>query len=41
MVLGHTGVKRPFDVSEESDGRRFYCLIETSGSNAEHDAEVR
>lgn len=40
MVLEHTGAKTPFE-SEPENGRAFYVLIETSGSNKDHDDEVR
>lgn len=39
MVLEHTGAKTPFE-SEPEGGRAFYVLIETSGSNKDHDDEV-
>ncbi|GAA5843005.1 hypothetical protein JCM3766R1_001659 [Sporobolomyces carnicolor] len=38
MVLEHTGAKTPFE-SEPENGRAFYVLIETSGSNKDHDDE--
>lgn len=38
MVVRHTGQKPPF--SGEDDGKSFYVLIETSGSNKDHDDEV-
>ncbi|GAA5922416.1 FAD-binding oxidoreductase [Sporobolomyces koalae] len=38
MVLEHTGAKTPFE-SEPEGGRAFYVLIETSGSNKDHDDE--
>ncbi|GAA5850197.1 hypothetical protein JCM8547_001039 [Rhodosporidiobolus lusitaniae] len=38
MVLDHTGQKTPFE-SEPENGRAFYVLIETSGSNKDHDDE--
>lgn len=38
MVLHHTGQKQPFE--GEPDGRAFYVLIETSGSNKDHDDEA-
>lgn len=40
MVLEHTGAKTPFE-SEPEGGKAFYVLIETSGSNKDHDDEVR
>lgn len=40
LVLAHTGAKSPFE-SEPEGGRAFYVLIETSGSNKDHDDEVR
>ena len=40
LVLKHTGQKRPF-ADEPVGGRAFYVLIETSGSNKDHDDEVR
>ena len=40
LVLKHTGQKRPF-ADEPEGGRAFYVLIETSGSNKDHDDEVR
>lgn len=40
LVLKHTGHKRPF-ADEPEGGRAFYVLMETSGSNKEHDDEVR
>lgn len=40
MVLHHTGQKAPFE-GEPEGGRAFYVLIETSGSNKDHDDEVR
>lgn len=40
MVLKHTGQKRPFS-EDPVGGRAFYVLIETSGSNKDHDDEVR
>jgi hypothetical protein len=40
LVLKHTGQKRPF-ADEPEGGRAFYVLMETSGSNKEHDDEVR
>ena len=39
MVLHHTGQKAPFE-GETEGGRAFYVLIETSGSNKDHDDEV-
>lgn len=39
MVLRHTGQKAPFE-GEPEGGRAFYVLIETSGSNKDHDDEV-
>ena len=39
-MLKHTGQKRPF-ADEPAGGRAFYVLIETSGSNKDHDDEVR
>ncbi|TNY21825.1 FAD linked oxidase [Rhodotorula diobovata] len=38
LVLAHTGAKSPFE-SEPEGGRAFYVLIETSGSNKDHDDE--
>ncbi|GAA5905167.1 FAD-binding oxidoreductase [Sporobolomyces salmoneus] len=38
LVLEHTGAKTPFE-SEPEGGRAFYVLIETSGSNKDHDDE--
>lgn len=38
LVLHHTGQKRPF-ADEPEGGRAFYVLIETSGSNKDHDDE--
>ncbi|GAA5859687.1 hypothetical protein JCM1840_006411 [Sporobolomyces johnsonii] len=38
LVLHHTGAKSPFE-SEPEGGRAFYVLIETSGSNKDHDDE--
>ncbi|EGU13242.1 hypothetical protein RTG_00404 [Rhodotorula toruloides ATCC 204091] len=38
MVLHHTGAKSPFE-TEPENGRAFYVLIETSGSNKDHDDE--
>ena len=40
LVLRHTGQKSPFQ-SEPAGGRAFYVLVETSGSNTDHDDEVR
>lgn len=40
LVLRHTGQKAPFQ-GEPAGGRAFYVLIETSGSNKDHDDEVR
>lgn len=40
LVLKHTGQKRPF-AEEPEGGRAFYVLMETSGSNKDHDDEVR
>lgn len=39
LVLHHTGQKTPFE-SDPEGGRAFYVLIETSGSNNDHDSEV-
>lgn len=39
LVLKHTGQKRPF-AEEPAGGRAFYVLVETSGSNKDHDDEV-
>ncbi|SCZ90789.1 BZ3500_MvSof-1268-A1-R1_Chr1-3g02252 [Microbotryum saponariae] len=38
LVLHHTGQKAPFEGTPEG-GRAFYVLIETSGSNKDHDDE--
>ncbi|KAK4058083.1 D-lactate ferricytochrome c oxidoreductase [Microbotryomycetes sp. JL221] len=38
LVLKHTGQKAPFD-GEPEGGKAFYVLIETSGSNKDHDDE--
>ncbi|GAA5835229.1 hypothetical protein JCM11251_006650 [Rhodosporidiobolus azoricus] len=38
LVLHHTGGKSPFE-SEPENGKAFYVLIETSGSNKDHDDE--
>ncbi|KAM0750800.1 hypothetical protein T439DRAFT_325859 [Meredithblackwellia eburnea MCA 4105] len=38
LVLHHTGQKAPFE-GEPEGGRAFYVLIETSGSNKDHDDE--
>ncbi|BGP36712.1 D-lactate ferricytochrome c oxidoreductase [Rhodotorula kratochvilovae] len=38
MVLEHTGARSPFETEPEG-GRAFYVLIETSGSNKDHDDE--
>ncbi|GAA5925772.1 hypothetical protein JCM10213_008881 [Rhodosporidiobolus nylandii] len=38
MVLDHTGAKSPFETEPEG-GKAFYVLIETSGSNKDHDDE--
>ncbi|GAA5887654.1 hypothetical protein JCM6882_001484 [Rhodosporidiobolus microsporus] len=38
LVLHHTGAKSPFE-SEPEGGRAFYVLVETSGSNKDHDDE--
>ncbi|GAA5834305.1 hypothetical protein JCM9279_004279 [Rhodotorula babjevae] len=38
LVLDHTGAKSPFETAPEG-GRAFYVLIETSGSNKDHDDE--
>lgn len=38
LVLEHTGQKAPFE-SEPEGGKGFYVLIETSGSNKDHDDE--
>ncbi|GAA6058701.1 hypothetical protein JCM10212_003389 [Sporobolomyces blumeae] len=38
LVLDHTGAKSPFETEPEG-GRAFYVLIETSGSNKDHDDE--
>lgn len=38
LVTAHTNQKKPFD--SVSGSNRFYVLIETSGSNQEHDDEV-
>lgn len=38
LVLGHTKQKAPF--AEIPEGGAFYVLIETSGSNKDHDDEV-
>lgn len=40
LVLHHTGAKSPFE-SEPEGGRAYYILVETSGSNKDHDDEVR
>jgi hypothetical protein len=40
LVLHHTGAKSPFE-NEEEGAKPFYVLIETSGSNKDHDDEVR
>lgn len=37
LVLHHTGQNNPMEV----EGNMYYVLIETSGSNKEHDDEVR
>ncbi|BGP52908.1 D-lactate ferricytochrome c oxidoreductase [Rhodotorula sphaerocarpa] len=40
MVLEHTGAKSPFESApEEGAEKPFYVLIETSGSNKDHDDE--
>lgn len=39
LVLHHTGQKAPFESTPE--GGAFYVLLETSGSNKDHDDEVR
>ncbi|GAA5980599.1 hypothetical protein JCM10908_001703 [Rhodotorula pacifica] len=40
MVLEHTGAKSPFESQpEEGAEKPFYVLIETSGSNKDHDDE--
>lgn len=39
LVLAHTGQKPPFE-GEPAGGRAFYVLLETSGSNKDHDDEV-
>jgi FAD/FMN-containing dehydrogenase len=41
MVLDHTGAKSPFETQPEEGNRNFYVLIETSGSNKDHDDEVK
>ncbi|KAK4054851.1 D-lactate ferricytochrome c oxidoreductase [Microbotryomycetes sp. JL201] len=38
LVLKHTGQKAPFE-GEPENGKAFYVLIETSGSNKDHDDE--
>ncbi|GAA6001940.1 hypothetical protein JCM10207_002389 [Rhodosporidiobolus poonsookiae] len=38
LVLHHTGAKSPFE-SEPEGGKAFYVLVETSGSNKDHDDE--
>jgi len=38
LVLEHTGQKAPFEAPAEGD-KPFYVLIETSGSNKDHDDE--
>ncbi|KAI5477226.1 D-lactate dehydrogenase 2, mitochondrial precursor [Pseudohyphozyma bogoriensis] len=38
LVLHHTGQKPPFE-GEPEGGKAFYVLVETSGSNGEHDEE--
>ncbi|GAA6032801.1 hypothetical protein JCM8097_000797 [Rhodosporidiobolus ruineniae] len=38
LVLEHTGAQSPFE-SEPEGGKAFYVLIETSGSNKDHDDE--
>lgn len=41
MVLEHTGAQSPFESQpEEGAEKPFYVLIETSGSNKDHDDEV-
>lgn len=39
LVLAHTGQKAPFE-GKPAGGRAFYVLLETSGSNKDHDDEV-
>lgn len=38
LVLEHTGQKAPFDAPEDGS-KPFYVLVETSGSNKDHDDE--
>lgn len=38
LVLHHTGQKAPLESGEDAEGG-FYILIETSGSNKDHDDE--